>query len=69
MRELSPGDLLFVGGFVAALCFVVAGFITVAAPPALPGFVGALVDAFLLFGAAFLLLGVGGAALVALLDS
>ena len=68
MRELSPSDLLFVGGFVAVLCFVVAGFVVVAAPPALPGFADALVNAFLLFGGAFLLLGVGGAFVVWVLD-
>jgi hypothetical protein len=66
---LSPSDPLFVGGFVAVLCFGIAGFVTVAAPPALPGFVGALVDAFLLFGVAFLVFGVVGAALVAVFES
>jgi hypothetical protein len=66
VRELSPGDPLFIGVFVAALCFAIAGFLTVAAPAALPGFVAGLVNAFLLFGAVFLALGVAGALVVAL---
>lgn len=60
---------MFVGGFVAVLCFGIAGFVSVAAPAGLPGFVGALVDAFLLFGVAFLTLGVVGAVLVAAFES
>ncbi|WP_276270830.1 hypothetical protein [Haloarcula litorea] len=66
MRTLDPSDLLFVGGFVAALCLCIAGLVTVAAPAGLPGFVDALAGVFLLFGAVFLALGVLGAALVAL---
>jgi hypothetical protein len=69
VRELSPSDPLFVGGFVAVLCFAIGGFLTVAAPPALPGFVDGLVTAFLLFGVLFLLLGFLGAVLVAVFGS
>jgi hypothetical protein len=66
VRDLSPSDPLFVAAFVAALCFAIAGFVTVAAPAALPRFVAGLVNAFLLFGALFLVLGAAGALLVAL---
>jgi len=69
VRTLSPSDPLFVGGFVAVLCFGIAGFVTVAAPPGLPGFVDGLVTAFLLFGGVFLVLGAVGAVLVAVFGS
>ncbi|MDS0260560.1 hypothetical protein NDI56_14230 [Haloarcula sp. S1CR25-12] len=68
MWSLDSLDLLFVGGFVAAVCLGIAGLVTVAAPPGVPGFVGALAGVFLLFGLVFLLLGVVGALLVALFD-
>jgi len=67
--SLDPLDLLFVGGFVAAICLAIAGLVTFAAPPGVPGFVGALRAAFLLVGAAFFLLGAAGAALVAVFES
>ncbi|MBV0901362.1 hypothetical protein [Haloarcula salina] len=68
MQSLDPGDLLFVGGFVAVLCFAVAGFVSVAAPSGVPGFTGALVWVFVGFGVAFGALGVLGAALVVVLS-
>ncbi|GGO01484.1 hypothetical protein GCM10009030_35180 [Haloarcula pellucida] len=66
VQTLDPMDLLFVGGFVAVLCLGIAGLVTVAAPAGLPAFVSALRGAFVLFGAAFLALGVLGAVAVAL---
>ncbi|WP_254279968.1 hypothetical protein [Haloarcula marina] len=64
MRSLDPSDPLFVGAFVAVLCLGIAGLITLAAPPGLPGFVEALVNVFVGFGIVFLVLGVIGAAIV-----
>ena len=66
--SLDAFDLLFVGGFVAAVCLGIAGLVTLVAPPGVPGFADALAGVFLLFGLAFFLLGVLGAALLTVLD-